>query len=72
MTRKEREYYSKAKPLAVMGITNNCGLAILEMQHGIDDYVVVKSFTGGFYRCNEDPVRQACAYVCGINNKKGE
>lgn len=42
MTRKEREYYSKAKPLAVMGITNNCGLAILEMQHGIDDYVVVK------------------------------
>lgn len=42
MTRKEREHYSKTKPLAVMGITNNCGLAILEMQHGIDDYVVVK------------------------------
>lgn len=31
MTRKEREYYSKAKPLAVMGITNNCELAILEI-----------------------------------------
>ena len=27
---------------------------------------MVKEFTGGFYRCSEDPVRQACAYVCGI------
>lgn len=44
MTRKEREYYNKVKPLAVMSITNNCGLAILEI----------------------------CAYVCGINDKKGE
>lgn len=27
---------------------------------------MVKEFTGGFYRCSETPVRQACAYVCGI------
>lgn len=27
---------------------------------------MVKEFTGGFYRCSEDSVRQACAYVCGI------
>lgn len=27
---------------------------------------MVKEFTGGFYRCSEDPIRQACAYVCGI------
>lgn len=27
---------------------------------------MVKEFTGGFYRCSEIPVRQACAYVCGI------
>lgn len=27
---------------------------------------MVKEFTGGFYRCSEDPVKQACAYVCGI------
>ena len=33
---------------------------------------MVKEFTGGFYRCSEDPVRQACAYVCGIHDKKGE
>ena len=33
---------------------------------------MVKEFTGGFYRCSEASVRQACAYVCGINNKKGE
>lgn len=50
MTRKEIERYSKAKPLAVIGITNNCGLAILEMQYGIDDYVVVKGFTGDIHR----------------------
>lgn len=27
---------------------------------------MVKEFTGGFYRCSEIPVKQACAYVCGI------
>lgn len=27
---------------------------------------MVKEFTGGFYRCSEAPVRQACAYVCGV------
>lgn len=27
---------------------------------------MVKEFTGGFYRCSEASVKQACAYVCGI------
>lgn len=50
MTRKEMNYYSKVKPLAVMSITNNCGLEILEMQYGIDDYVIVRGFTGDIHK----------------------
>ena len=33
---------------------------------------MVKEFTGGFYRCSEDPVKQACAFVCGIQLKDSD
>ena len=42
--------YKAMNPVAVMAITNNCGMAILDIEYGIDDYVIVKGFTGDIHR----------------------
>lgn len=50
MKKSEVNAYKAMNPIAVMAITNNCGMAILEIENGIDDYVVVKGFTGDIHR----------------------
>lgn len=37
--------YINSKPIATMHWTNTGGLAILDIIHGIDDYVIVKLWT---------------------------
>ena len=49
MTRREK--YQNAKPIAAMGLTNTAGLGILEIQYGIDDYVILRGTLGDIHRC---------------------
>lgn len=40
MTKAERQMYVDKKPIAVYGISNWGGLEILDIEYGVDDYVI--------------------------------
>ena len=50
MNKSLREFYEKKNPIAVIGITNISSIQILDIEYGIDDYVIIKGFTGDIHR----------------------
>lgn len=45
----ERQY-GGAKAIATMGLNNFCGMEILAIEYGIDDYVIVRGFIDDLHR----------------------
>lgn len=57
-------YPKNFKPVGVLALNNFGGLAVMEIEHGIDDYVYVAANYGdGYTRCTRNKIRY---------NKKGE
>ena len=42
--------YENKEPIAINFIAMGCAMAILDIQYGIDDYVIIKGFTGDLHR----------------------
>lgn len=57
-------YPKDFKPVGVLALNNFGGLSVMEIEHGIDDYVYVATNYGdGYTRCTRNKIRY---------NKKGE
>ena len=50
MNKSLREFYEKKNPIAAMGITNISSIQILDIEYGIDDYVIIKGFVGDIHK----------------------
>lgn len=40
LSKEERTKYQKKEPIALYGLSNFGGIAILDIQYGLDDYIV--------------------------------
>ena len=58
MTKVEKESYSDKQAVGVKVITNTCVIEVLDIQYGIEDYVVIRGYTGDIHKlkiyCTED------------------
>ena len=50
MKKRYKQYYESAKPIATQCVTNNCSIDIMDINYGVDEFVVVRGYIGDIHK----------------------
>ncbi len=64
MNKKEQEWYKTQKPIGVMTLNNFGGIEVMNIEHGLDDYVIWRFNYGEPQKCHRSVINYKPERIC--------